>query len=106
MELEESIKRCKKFIRAFKKDNTKSVIGFDVQAIETVLEEFENKDKLIYKLESGKDFTSNQAKFIEKNFIPKKKIEDKMEKYRLNIKAYDDEAWYKYKGFQELLEDK
>lgn len=40
MELEDAIKQCEKFIKAFKEDDTKSVIGFDIQALEILLYEF------------------------------------------------------------------
>ena len=99
MELEEAIKQCMKFIKSFKEDDTKSVIGFDVKAIETVLEELENS-------------------------IPKKKIEDKIEELNEGIKRdmknYDkvkEESWKKAihhsitqkneskKILQELLEE-
>lgn len=70
MELEGAIKQCKKFIKAFKKDDTKSVIGFDVQAIETVLQALEDS-------------------------IPKKKIEDKINKLDLEIdKEYEKSMAY------------
>ena len=74
MELEEAIEQCKKFIQAFKKDDTKSVTGFDVKAVEIVLQEL-------------------------KNSIPKKKIEDKINKLDLEI----DEEYEKSMAYHQLV---
>ena len=45
MYLEESIKQCEKFIQAVK-DDTEYHICFDIQALETVLQELERYQKL------------------------------------------------------------
>ena len=50
MELKEAIKQCEKFIKAFEKDDTKSVIDFDVQAIKIVLRALEDKENEIKEL--------------------------------------------------------
>ena len=50
MELKEAIKQCEKSIKAFEKDDTKSVIDFDVQAIKIVLRALEDKENEIKEL--------------------------------------------------------
>ena len=52
MELKEkdAIKQCEKFIKAFKEDDVKSVIGFDVQALEQVIQLLKDKNDTIYEL--------------------------------------------------------
>lgn len=93
MEIEEAIKRYENFIQAFKHDDTKSFIVFDVKAIETVLQEL-------------------------KNSIPKKKIEDKIEElvkignYRTennpdgHVHFREEPCDYQIQVLQELLEEK
>ena len=134
MKLQEAIKKCKKFVKAFKKDDTKSVIVFDVQAIETVLKELEaiTEEKDIYKDEYDKitkalnfkegslnppvEVCIERLKKAIKNSIPKKKIEDKIKEldnkpikiYTSNKKHYYETD--KYNGIikqilKELLEE-
>lgn len=82
MELEEAIKQCEKFIKAFKEDDTKSVIGFDIEAIEIVLQAL-------------------------KNSIPKKKIEEILEDYQERKRYYEDENIEKdnyYFSIEEVIE--
>ena len=82
MELEEAIKHLKALKYYYEEDINEDDNKLSFEAIKTVLQALEDKDIFINKLESGEDFTSNQVKFIEKNFIPKKKIEDKIKKYK------------------------
>ncbi len=107
--LEEAIKQCNKFIKAFKKDDTKSVIGFDVQAIETVLEGLKNKEKDIKNYEEMYDederkisnlrwkneiYVKSIKSYKESldNSIPKKKIEEYLEEETEKYKVYKKEV--------------
>ena len=89
MKLQEAIKKCKKFVKAFKKDDTKSVIGFDVQAIETVLQALESKENKIK--DKIKELDNKPIKIYTSN----KKYYYETDKYNDIIKQI----------LQELLED-
>lgn len=54
--------------------------------IEKISESSSNNEELIEKLNSGETFTVNQLGFIKKNFIPKQKIKDKIEKLKDKLK--------------------
>ena len=49
-----------------------------------------DNDNLINKLNEGSTFTSNQMKFIYKNFIKKQKIKDKIKELKDKLKHYND----------------
>lgn len=55
------------------------------QNIEKISESSNNNEELIEKLNIGEIFTVNQLGFIKKNFIPKQKIKDLMEKENLPL---------------------
>lgn len=99
--IKEDIERCKELI----KDKHKEWIGLTNQkAIANVLNDYENlqnnvkklnelssnNERLIEKLNSGETFTFNQIGFIEKNFILKQKIKDKIEELRKEHKKIEE----------------
>ena len=117
MELEDAIKQCMKFIKSFKEDDTKSVIGFDVKAIETVLQALEKLQNHCKEMIKEKQELSSALL----DSIPKKKIEDKIKKLDSKkeedrvIKIYTPNKKYYYETdkyndiikqvLQELLEE-
>ncbi len=89
------LEKAIKYLKIMKdKDLCKQGYVYSNEAIETVLQALKDREKLIHKLDSGEDFTSEQVKFIEKKFIPKKKIENKIKEL---------EKKKKYKAEPELL---
>ena len=61
-----------------------------VKELDNSLSKMYDNDNLINKLNEGSTFTSNQMKFIYKNFIKKQKIKDKIEELKDNLKHYND----------------
>ena len=57
-----------------------------VKELENFLSKMYDNDNLINKLNEGSTFTSNQMKFIYKNFIKKQKIKDKIEELKNKLK--------------------
>ena len=103
MKLEEAIKQCEKFIKSFKKDDTKSVIGFDVQAIETVLKALKKLQKHCKEMIKEKqELTSDLL-----DSIPNKKIEDRIKRLEEVQKEFPSNAGIRVQiiTLKELLEE-
>lgn len=114
MELEEAINECNRFIYAFKQGDVNGIYGFNIQAIETVLQALENSQeecrqyREFIAVTGGEDVDDITAtkymtikregylqgrveehekamQFIKENSIPKKKIEDMIQELKGTI---------------------
>ena len=124
--IEEDVKFIKEMVKEYNTFGDLDNLDYEdtdkiYKAIENILEEREQDQKRIKKLEdhfkkyyNGELYTAKQLKQIEENqkkyFIPVQKVKDKIEKLNKEIKNSDEiEAIFKIKQqqiLQELLEDK
>lgn len=72
MEIKQAIEYCKKFINDFKNGDTNGVWGFNIQAIETVIEEYNNLKSRIDVLKTDIEEKSFQINCLS---VSKSKIE-------------------------------
>ena len=136
-ELQERVKMLDRHIKNYEEIDCKTKIYLQLvkekEATKTVLQALENYKTHHEKYMNGELFSAKQMKFIKKEYIPKKKIEDKIkttieeykikikrtrelenlvintpEEYKERMKLYEDITCLdiEFKTYKELLEDK